>query len=403
MMKHPFWFLSAVLLAGSAYANDSSTQCQKGENPQKAVNASAELTKQVKLLVTDPEAELRDLARADRKYGGNPQRFFVRPVKKTCTGVYYKFNPRVLNPGESLYFHVPEEFRTRPVNFVILGHRQDHSTPSNRNLNRGDRDSEPGLTSVQIHSSRLPEADAWRYWGGSASGEKGAKFAEIGGGIEVENLYEWQKKGHLSVVSDVRSTGPLYPDALRMVSLGKDPVIVNQLALKVLGQKPDELVDRVFSSGTEIGDPESAAGRKYGGGQMFGGKFPGALQLNGGGAQPKLPSGWRMEADGLHIPLDAGKRFIGLDVALGDTHPDGVTNEDGGTGSKGGAKLSIGLARKGQAVDWFMSRENVPPQGVLMATPTDCDYVAQAGDEVIIRSDFDTAYVMAIRLGYKNK
>ena len=116
-------------------------------------------------------------------------------------------------------------------------------------------------------------------------------------------------------------------------------------------------------------------------------------------AQP----GWKLENGGLSIELTPGKKFTGVEVACGDTHPDGKHNSDGETGTQGWSKLSMGIQRKGSSsVDWFTQSQGVPPQGVIFGGPNIENYVAQPGDKLIIRAESDTTYVMGVRTWYNN-
>ena len=328
-----------------------------------------------------------------------------KPTSQTSTSVSYKLGGRVLNPGEALYFAVPEQLRDENVSFMILGHRGNPSVDTDPD--KSDKyDDTPALTSVQVYSSGFPEAKAWRYWLGSASGDKGGKFAEVGYSMELENLYEWPKMGSGAVSDGSTSHAAVKPQVFRVVSMGTDPVEIGEVTLKVVPQKPKTTLEAVFSPGTVIGDPQTGEGRTYGGGQSFEGLFPGALELGGwgsagGAGASKLPSGWKLTNGALEIALPAGKSITAVDLACGDSHPDKITNSDGGSGTKGWSKLSMGLAKADGTTDWFLSSENVPPEGVLSGSPTQGKYVTKAGDKIVVRASSDTTYVMAARVGLR--
>lgn len=348
---------------------------------------------------------IKALAQKDKAAGENVIDVLTKPASMTATSVTYKLSGRVLQPGEALYFAIPDGLRERPVNFVILGHRGNPSQDTDQD--KSDKwDDSPALSSVQIHGAGIEEDRAWRYWRGSASGSKGAKFAEVGYNVELENLYEWRKYGHGADSDDSSSTQPLHPDGLRVRSMGKDPVEIFEVTLKVSPPKPDETLEAVFSEGTVIGDPETGAGRKYGGGQAYQGLFPGALELGGwgsaGAGEAKLPAGWKVSNGQLEIPLKPGMKLTSIDLACGDSHPDKITNSDGGWGTKGWSRLSMGLQKAGGSVDWFMQSENVPPEGVVSGSPREADYVTKAGDKILIRASSDRTYVMAARVGLRN-
>jgi hypothetical protein len=45
------------------------------------------------------------------------------------------------------------------------------------------------------------------------------------------------------------------------------------------------------------------------------------------------------------------------------------------------------------------ARQGVPPEGVLSGAPTEVGYVAKAGDQIVVKAESDTTYVMALRIG----
>ena len=269
--------------------------------------------------------KINHLVKNDKKNGLKIKKIFTEPSYRNSFSISYKFPEMVLNPGEVLYFAVPDDLSKRAVSFAILGHRQDPTTEKGMNYTT-KWDDIPGLTSVQFHSTDPKEKDPWRYWRGNASGVKGAKFAEVGKHVEVENLYDWQKYGHAGVNTEVGTTTPLLVDVMRLVSTGKDIVNISELTLKVLPPIPNYFVTHIFSNGTDIGSPDGSGAPKFGGGQNFKGKFPGALALNSykSKTDPTLPSGWKMKGRKLIIPVETGKILTHAELAVGDSHPDEI-------------------------------------------------------------------------------
>jgi hypothetical protein len=345
--------------------------------------------------------ELKRLAALDP--GTRALRFFASPTRVGCSSVTYKFREVRAAPGDAVYFDMPEKLRDRAVAFVDIGHRQDPNEPNNARLGPEDWDSKPGLTSFQAYSSSYEGADAWRYWAGPASGKRGAKFAEIRGhsNPEMDALYEWRHYGHRGLGSGSNERGPLKAQAVRLVSTGADDVLLSELTVKVQPPPAERYLAATFSKGTELGDPETAHGRHYGGGQGMMGRYPGALVLglHSRHGPDFLPEGWRYENGDLHVPLPKGARLTTVDVACGDSHPDGVRNKDGGWGSLGGSKLTIKVTHADGTSDTLMNRENVPPLGVLSGDPCSCDEPARAGDEVVFHADSDLSYLMGLRIG----
>ncbi|MBL7715040.1 MAG: hypothetical protein JNL01_06190 [Bdellovibrionales bacterium] len=382
------WILFLVLGTSISWAKGPKEDCCGQKDP-------------VAKISVDPNKELKTLAAMGEAEGIHAVELITEPSHQGCSWIAFKFPEKKLLPGEALYFSISEDLRTKPVTFVVLGHRQDPG--SEKGMNRETKwDDVPGLTSVQVHSSTGDAAKAWRYWAGQASGEKGAKFAEVSYSPEIENLYEWLSTGHSAVSDDSHTTHPVRIDAARAVSLGKDPVWISQLVIKTKSPVVKTWIEAIFSPGTEF--PATSDKKPvYGGGQSFRGKFPGAFELP---ARKDVPieqskKGFKRHGEDLVLPLVAGRKLAAIEVAAGDSHPDEITNSDGGWGTKGWSKLSIGILSSDGQVRWLMERENVPPEGILMTGPKRCSDVIKEGDQLIIRGEDDTVYLMGVRVGFQ--
>lgn len=334
------------------------------------------------------------------------------PTKITSVSITYKtgsYDGRKLKPGEQMLLEIPPQFRDRPIRFAVLKHRQDSSETSSPPP--GDKwDPKPGTTSMQVHSK---DTGAWHFWKApwGSSGDNGGKYAEHrgAGDPEVENMFDWMSQGHQKVGGGYGGTSkaPMHADAIKVVSVGQDPVRVHQIDVIFQPPKPDSMDEVIFSSGTKFGDPQTGQGRSYGGGPKFQGKYPGALALGYGGGGDgvktiKDKAGWNYSGGNLEVGLTPGKKFTGVEVACGDTHPDGKANKDGHTGTLGYARLSMGVKHASGSTDWFVSDTGVPPEGVLFGGPTLENYVAQPGDKLVLRSSSDTTYLMGVRLWYND-
>jgi hypothetical protein len=338
------------------------------------INSEIELLKEI--TVKTKEQELINFATFNKdKVIQN----FIEPTKKTCSSVSYKFPDIKAKPNDSVYFHVPVDLRDRGVRFMILGHRQ---IPGPGNV-AGAYDTNPGLTSVQIHSK-----DSWSFWGGPSSGKNGAKFAEIGNSAEIENLYDWDHYGHINLSSNETSMDPLLPDAVKITSVGTDEVIWSELTLKVNPPKEVEKQEVIYSEGTKFTPDNHDQKYILSGGQNFQGKFPGAKVISSG--------------NNISIPIKPGMKITSIDIACGDSHSDGQKNSDGGWGKQGWAKLSIGIKKSNGTISWMMNLDNVPPEGVLMTSPVNCDEKTEENSEIVIKSEDDTTYVMGVHIGYSN-
>lgn len=318
------------------------------------------------------EDELKNLAKNTSE---KLKEVFVEPSKVTCSSITYQIPETKIAPGESLYFYVPEEFRSRSVRSLTIGHRQDPLTNPNEGW-----DDKPGLSSVQVLSK-----NNWYYWSGSASGDKGDKFAEANFSPEMENLYDWNILGYRNVKTGEHKVEGLLPEAVKVISSGKDDVLFSHLTLKISPVAEKSREEKIFSPGTSFTSADGKTPYKLGGGQGFQGTFPDAKVLNHG--------------ETMELPLSPGKKLSSIEIAIGDSKPNKQINSDGGWGSKGGARVSIGIQTE-KGIDWVISRENVPPEGIIQGTPTDCDTEIKNGDKVIIKVDYDTAYIMGVKIGY---
>lgn len=335
----------------------------------------------------------------------------MEPSSRTSSSVTYKMNPQItLQPGETIYLAVPGDLQSRAVSFMVLGHRQDPTTEKGTNPET-KWDDVPGLTSVQIHAKNFAKGKQWRYWNGPASGKQGAKFAEVRSDLELENLYGWLSYGSVGLEAGDSSTAEIDADAIRVQSVGKDPVHIGEISLKVLPPEADEEIVKIFTPGTEFAKKVGAT-PKMGGGQAFMGKFPNAVELKIGkkSSGAALPEGWTLESgDTISIPIPKGKTITSVEVIGGDSHPDEKHNSDGGWGTQGWARISMGVSQGGASPQWFLENENVPPEGVMIGTPKGCGAESSSGggagggDRLIIKGSRDSLYMMGIKVGLKKK
>ncbi|MFN7904655.1 MAG: hypothetical protein ACK5P5_05680 [Pseudobdellovibrionaceae bacterium] len=326
-----------------------------------------------------------------------------QPRTTTTTQITYSFTQEiVLDPQQAIYFAIPAHLQNRTISFVILGHRQNPSTHIGWN-HQSNRDDVPGLISFQAHPKGAQE-NHWRFWAGSSSGNFGAKFAEPRPTPEMENLYDWMTLGHRSILSNDLSQTPLSTDTLRLVSVGTDKVHIKELTIKFLPDQPTSFIEKIFTPGTQF-HPTVGQKGSFGGGQRFQGLFPQALALNSSNPGHSFSQGDRFELVGgslLSAELPVGKRLVSVELAAGDSHPNQITNSDGGYGTQGWAKFSIG---KGPAnaqehqIKWFTNRENSPPEGLLFGSPEACDAMIRQGERLYIRAQDDVFYIMGLRIG----
>ena len=326
---------------------------------------------------------------------------FGHPQDQGCSQVQYVLEKElVLQPNETAYFTIPQGLRNKAITFATLGHRPDPKTQRGR-ATKTEWDEWPGHTSLQLWS----EADHhWHYWAGHASGKFGAKFAEVRNSPEQEGFYDWGKIGHWAISENkALSRAPLHADFFRLVSLGLDPVYIKNVGIKVMPHMGTQESIVIFSPGTEFGHPFTFNGTHFGGGQKFKGTFPNAFMLNPRERHfehpKKLPEGWSQPVGGtLAFLPKPGSKIYETQIAIGDSKPNEIKNDDGGWGSHGGSLLNVIYRHADGREEYWMRNENVPPEGILRAAPHDCGITVEEGDQIIYRVSKDTAYLMGARV-----
>jgi hypothetical protein len=329
---------------------------------------------------------------------------FTEPSKESRYGVLYKFPEIELKPKEIVLFKVPDYYSHQFISSFSFGHRQDE--PSSK------FDQNPAYTKTQILSQLHTEPYQWRLWGGSYSGERGAKFAEQGRYPEMDSLYEWPRVGHYVLNRSQKSRSLVKPKLIKLQNVGSDSLKLSSVMLNTIPAMniSNENIDTiVFSRGSDFGNIQTMGGRVYGGGQRFYGKFPGAFRLSkaNGRTWSGLPYNWKMNKNIVEIPLynsrHYGKTLTQVEVMCGDTKPDGIRNRDGGWGSLGNAKLTMKILRSttSERIE-FAKNKNVPPEGVVSSS-TSRNYNGRPGDKLILENRINSSalYIMAVRLTYE--
>lgn len=386
--------------------------------------------------VNDPLfSELNNIAQKDSIYHGmKVKKIYSSFTSTTPLSVTYelddphcskasKSGEECLSLHEAIYFLIPKEFQDKSIVEMTIAHRQntnDNRGTDSFNSSTGQKvkDKFPSFISAQIYSPYYSYKYAWRYWGGHTSGINGGKYSEHkkNGSWEYDNLYEWPLYGHkASHQQDNKSQIPLKGKYLRLFAdIGKysqikgyDSAYVHSVTIQFAPEKADMYKYWSFTNTkTDLGDPLTMQGRSYGGGPKFKGHYPGAVILRGS-KKPKNTnkldlSSWDYSRRGyIEYDLIPGLRFKSIEIAAGDTHPDDKPNKDGGTGSLGGAKLSVELLTSSGELK-IINRANLGPKGVTTGYPPDLERVIQRGDKIRIYGHNDNAYLMGIRIGYGN-
>ncbi len=346
------------------------------------------------LLNTDPKFDaVNEIIKKDHKYlVQDIQEVYYQPTLNAELEVAFDFSKELrLLPNQTVYLVLPDHVDSKAISSIILAHRQnprDQRGSMSYNPATGVKtyDDWPAYTSVQVHSVNHSYNNAWRGWGGHVSSDKRSKFAEIKKSPEFDNLYEWPLKGHHSIATDKKESSLLKGNLIKLEVLGDDPVYIAGVQIKLVPPLADHYEEHSYTyNRTSLGDPITMQGRVYGGGgSRYGGKFPGAHVL----------SPHRRGAHKLVIPTN-GRNVRAIDLAIGDTKPDGVRNRDGGIGSLGGSRISIFVETNSGKQIQLIDRENVSPQGVI-TTYNNINSVKN----IIIRVHSDTSYLMGYRYGY---
>lgn len=323
---------------------------------------------------------------------------FDTPDKSTYSTVVFEaksYEGDQLDPTKRIIYVIPQNYRDRVIRDVILKHRKDSS-----HFQGEGWDTEGAYSRVLVRTSD----GKWRSWI-DPKGYNSDKFAEPRSASDPENevLHDW-----------IATVGEVKPTVISVENIGHGANAISNIhGLEVVffpeteGVKYDQTI---FSPGTSFIDLEKDIQLPtYGGGKQFGGKYPNAVVLGGlGNAQnlsidrDKTKPLYTDEQGRLHIKLQPGKKFIGLEVSAGDTHPDGITNKQGGIGTLGWAKIYAGLKTPGQEdAQYFMRNVNVPPAGVLAGGYNEAEHIVKDGEELVIESKQDATYVMGYRIAYK--
>lgn len=336
----------------------------------------------------------------------------VQPTQLTPTSASFRLGGPEglrLRPGEQVLLEIPKALRRRPVYQAVMEHRQVESEKSST-LGDGPKrwDKTPGITALQFSVVSPSAEQSWRYWHApwGSSGAEGGKYAELRPDWESESHFDFAKNGTVVVGDGALLHEVIAIDALRLRGVGKDPTFIRQVLVTFAPPKADQVDDVVFTPKTELGDLLSTKGQHLAKDHEKG-TFPGALCLfdggEGGEGLKHLPPGWRYENGELRVPLREGLYFAGVEIACGDTKPDGLMNSDGAIGTQGHSRLRIGLLRAGASEpEWIMEDHGVPPQGVLFAGPAR-HHRLEEGDELVFGASVDPTYVMALRLSYCNE
>lgn len=296
-----------------------------------------------------------------------------------CNSIAFEYRCELgdvkLAPGESLKYALPSRYHSLPVEFVELSHRQEAS--ETHGWDAGKKwDDAPAYTSLQFALANTPDegdSSLFVYWGGPSSGEHGAKFAEVRSSPEIEYLYEWRKYGFRLLDLDHAWKSELFASAVRLVASGMDPVRIAGFSVKFLPPRPRSFVEKVFASGGDLGDYETAENRTSGSASP--GNYENSLCLRSG--------------EEILVPLEGSGDLVSADVMAGDQHVDETL---------GWGKLSVQHIHQGIRTS-ILNRANVGPEGVIRSFRPGDALPYSNGDQIRISASSDTVCVMGYRIG----
>ncbi|MCR4263899.1 MAG: hypothetical protein NUV98_04245 [Candidatus Roizmanbacteria bacterium] len=316
----------------------------------------------------------------------------TEPVKTyECAEVY--MNEHVfLKPYESVLLKMSSTISSKFLDMITLSHRSVVRNESH------ERQREHAYSRVRVRDRKGKE---WLTWGVKYYGRNtyfGDKLAEVRDQVnpEVEALHDW-----------VNYSGLIYPEYIMITNTGESDnavLCIHELRIDVIpeGSTQQEII---ITPHTEFANIKKRNKEQFGGGIEYQGNYPFSVPLGIFKEAISFPvsrSGKNYSLDrlgNLHVLVDKSYVFSRIEVAVGDTHATGEINKDGHFGTLGSAKLTLALRKKNESSQKteLLTNANVPPQGVLKASPIAKTKLVK-GDEFIISVEHDNAYVMGVRI-----
>ncbi|PKL49038.1 MAG: hypothetical protein CVV42_07680 [Candidatus Riflebacteria bacterium HGW-Riflebacteria-2] len=308
--------------------------------------------------------------------------------------------------NESWCFNLPESMAGRQINYIVIKFRQS----SEKIASDTYFDENPASILVQARDRNTGHIWPWydRY------GREKYVEPRTADDPETECLHDC-----LSCMKNVQ------PDRIILKHIGsgdREKSIALLYSVEVI-VFPDiartSISELIFTADTSFSDP--AAGLDfpaYGGGPRFGGKYPGALMIgvrrhfrriyqnaihlmHRFATSEPLPQDGYIDALGrLNLNLPAGKKLRQVEIAAGDVDNTILShNKDKHFGRLGWSEL-YAYIRSGSDMKLRLiaDKANVGPEGVIVFLPDSGDIDIFPGDQLVIESRLDVAYLMGIRL-----
>ena len=363
-------------------------------------------------VATIHELTLVFLANLRDGYNASPQRVFDKPEVINSQSLRYVVDSHrggEMLPGELWDFVIPVSWRIAPIQYAVLKHRKDPRYAIN--ITAEGLDPNPAYILFQAHD---PVTGYWKTW---VDRYGSAKFSEIrdAENPEDETLHNCMK-----------CLGMIKPDRVSLKNLGQDDprysvASIHEVELVFV---PDfagsYFIRSIYTENTAFFDLDRGfVVPVFGGGPRWRGQFRNAVPLGirnrtrsaAIGTLPERhrfslnfapPEPVRLDTMGrLHIRLPAGEEFVYLELAVGDldlTVPH--TNKDGSLGRLGRAEINIVFRNSNDPgrEHYLVTRGNVGKAGLIAAAPPHREFTTLPGDEIIVESMYDVAFLMGFRL-----
>ena len=183
-------------------------------------NTSASIVNETtELKITDENEFLKKLATVDQATDSLLRVVDYRnDSSETPDSVEFSFtNEMKFNPGDSVYFMIPEKYRKREVKLIHLTHRKDI-------------DAKSASFSTQIYANGI---NMWRV--SSTQGRKGRTYSPEAAdfsALKATSIDGWKSNEHLGFPAGGFMNTNLNGLAVRVVSMGSDSNYVNSLTVE---------------------------------------------------------------------------------------------------------------------------------------------------------------------------
>ncbi|MBU1105121.1 MAG: hypothetical protein KKB51_00535 [Candidatus Riflebacteria bacterium] len=312
--------------------------------------------------------------------------------------------------GEKWSFALPPSIAGRQINYIVLKFRQSPDKIASETF----QDIDPAYILVQAHDRNTGLLWPWYDRYGS---EKYVEPRTVDD-PETEGLHDC-----LSCMKDVQT------DKIVLTHAGygdrnKSAAIIHSLEVIVFPDKANTYSQElIFTELTKFAKPDAGIDLpESGGGPRFGGKYPGALMLGVRRhfrrlylnsiphihrfftSEPAVSNGYIDSLGRLVLNLPAGKKLRQVEVAAGDIDNTVLSmNKDKHFGRLGWSEL-YAYVRSGQdgKLRLIAAKANVGPEGVIAFSPDVGDLDILPGDQLIIESRLDVAFIMGLRFLFVN-